>query len=170
MPACAGIAEETGLTIAGRRWLPVDINFARPRPWNVFRQEVTSGLAALSVAFAAAGQPAFAGGDEPTALLELVRQRVSQAAGRPVDVRIETRATRGDWTLMCGVPLEVSGRPFAIERSRLAASEYGASFCALLREAGPAYEIVEFDIGSNDMPAVDWVEKYDLSPALLTSK
>ena len=124
-----------------------------------FRRKATCGLAAFSVAFAAAGQPAFCSGDEPAALLELVRQRVSHAAGRPVDVRIETRATSGDWTLMCGGPLEVSGRPFVIERSRLAASEFGASFCALLRQTGPAYEIVEFDIGSNDMPAVDWVEK-----------
>ena len=110
---------------------------------------------------------ASAGGDEPAGALTLVRARVAEAVGRPIEIAPDLeRGSRG-WVLVCGEPVEASGAPFDLERSRLAGSEFGAHFCALLQETELGPRIVEFDIGSNDMPAVGWIEEHGLPPELV---
>jgi hypothetical protein len=112
--------------------------------------------------------PVRAGGDEPLEVETAVLARLSAALGRRAGADFSRDAARGPWRLVCGVPLEPDGTPFDLARSRLADSEYGAHFCALARVGEAGAEIVEFDIGSNDMPAVDWIERHDLPPDILT--
>jgi hypothetical protein len=121
-----------------------------------------------SILLLALASPAFAGGeDEPPGADAILRARVSEAVGRPVEIEVGRRKSVGGWTLVCGDPVEPSGAPFDVGRSRLG-SEYGAHFCGLLRSTADGEALVEFDIGSNDMPAVGWMEEHGLPAGLLS--
>jgi hypothetical protein len=126
-----------------------------------------AAIVALVLAVVAAA-PVRGGGDEPVEVEAAVLAQLSAALGRRAGADFSHNAGRGPWRLVCGVPLEPDGTPFDLARSKLADSEYGAHFCALARLGDAGVEIVEFDIGSNDMPAVDWIERYDLPPGILT--
>lgn len=130
--------------------------------------DLLRGLAAAAAAGLILATPAWPGGDEAPGVAGLVRARVAEAVGRPVEVVLGPEHVAGGWTLVCGDPVEPSGAAFDISRSRLAGSEFGARFCALLQDAPAGPTIVEFDIGSNDMPAVGWIDRHGLPPDLLS--
>jgi hypothetical protein len=111
---------------------------------------------------------ALAGGYEVLSPEQVVRTRVVEAVGRPVEIRIDRNRSAGEWTLICGDPIEPSGSAFEIGSSDLAGSEFGAHFCGLLRATGGDTDLIEFDIGGNDMPAAGWVEEHGLPPTLLS--
>jgi hypothetical protein len=129
-----------------------------------------SAVAALVLAALLAPPAASAGGDEPLSAEAAVKLRVAEAVGRPVDAVFSVEGRSGDWRFLCGRPVEPDGRPFDIERSRLASTEFGAYFCALVTLRSGDAEVVEFDIGSTDMPAVDWVRKYHLPMKILGTR
>ncbi|MER2508675.1 MAG: hypothetical protein ABTQ27_07935 [Amaricoccus sp.] len=129
-------------------------------------------LAAAILAIATLGtvtltSRAIAGGDTPLSNVELVRARVMESVGRPVEINVTTLNSAHNWILACGVPVEPSWHPFEIERSNLAGSEFGAQFCGLLRATPDGPELVAFEIGSNDIPAIGWIEEYGLPGAIL---
>jgi hypothetical protein len=125
-------------------------------------------VAALVAALVPSLAPA--GGDESLSVEDAVTRQVARVVGRPVAAAFTVRGDSGTWHFLCGRPEETDGRPFDIDRSALASNEFGADFCALVTTRSGAPEIVEFDIGSNDMPAMDWVEKYHLPVGILSGR
>ena len=125
-------------------------------------------ITAFALAMLGGASAASAGGDEPEGAEAAVTRRVAQEVGRPVDAAFTVVNRSGPWTFLCGRPVERDGSPFDVERSALAPSEFGADFCALVQTAGGDARVVEFDIGSTDMPAMDSIERHHLPAGLLS--
>jgi len=91
-----------------------------------------------------------------------VNERLSAELGRSATFEPTRQTADRDFKYLCGKPLEVDGSPFdyqaAGSNQEYATSTSDDSFCALIK----GDEIVEFDLGSTDMPVFDWIEKYEL--------
>jgi len=97
--------------------------------------------------------------------------QLTRSLGRPANYEITHRKSQGVWTFLCGRPLEIDGSPFDYKTSKLSdiyAEGLGDdSFCALLKSENDQQKIMEFDIGSNDMPALEWIETYGIPAEIL---
>lgn len=105
----------------------------------------------------------------PAASVEsLVEDAASRQLNRPVAVKVDLKNEIDGWVFVCGVVTEPDGSDLKIESEGSEAAYESDNFCALAKVQGKQ-ELSEFDFGSTDMPAMDWLERYDLSTDILTA-
>jgi len=97
--------------------------------------------------------------------------KLEDALGRPAKYEITHKKSQGPWTFLCGKPLEMNEQPFDYKNSKLNELYSDGlgddSFCALMKGENDQLEVIEFDIGSNDMPALEWIETHDIPAEIL---
>lgn len=98
-------------------------------------------------------------------------RKLKDALGRPARYEVIHRKSQGPWTFICGRPLEMNEKPFDYKNSKLSETYSQGlgddSFCALMKGEKGQLEVIEFDIGSNDMPALEWIEAYEIPAEIL---
>lgn len=104
-------------------------------------------------------------------LEEMIAAAASDKMARPVAIETQFRNQIGDWTLLCGVATEPDGSELkiaALTGGTSGEAQYeSGNFCALANTDN-ASQLTEFDFGSTDMPAMDWLTQHDLPPEILT--
>lgn len=116
---------------------------------------VLGGLAVVSLSYLNPSETA------QTASLSPIESAARAQVGRPVSVREEFRKEEAGWVFVCGTVTEADGTDLV-----LSAELESADFCALRQSDAPD-TLTEFDFGSTDMPAMDWLETYSLPATLL---
>ena len=105
--------------------------------------------------------------NEPQSAQGAVLAAVESELSQPVGIAPDFVQTAAPWQLLCGTVTAPDGGTFTpttvLAETLLAESR---DFCALLDISNGA-QVLELDIGSTDMPAIDWLEAYDLPPELL---
>lgn len=105
---------------------------------------------------------------DPVTVEALISEAASRQIDRPVAVKIEMQNQSDDWAFVCGTVTEADGTVLKIGTDASEAAYESDAFCALAKISDMT-ELSEFDFGSTDMPAMDWLEKYNLDPAILSS-
>ncbi|WP_299736715.1 hypothetical protein [uncultured Roseobacter sp.] len=105
---------------------------------------------------------------DPVTVEALISEAASRQIDRPVAVKIEMQNQSDDWAFVCGTVTEADGTVLKIGTGASEAAYESDAFCALAKISDMT-ELSEFDFGSTDMPAMDWLEKYNLDPAILSS-
>ncbi|WP_187430852.1 hypothetical protein ROLI_016050 [Roseobacter fucihabitans] len=103
----------------------------------------------------------------PASLETLIENAASGKLERPVAIDVDFRGRFENWRFICGTVTDPDGTPLVVAPTGLPAPYENNDFCALL-DTKDGGALVEFDFGSTDMPAMDWLERYDLDPAILT--
>lgn len=98
----------------------------------------------------------------------LIQEAASRQLDRPVGLKIDFKNEVEDWIFICGSVTEADGAALKIETNNVEAAYESDAFCALANSQ-ELTQLSEFDFGSTDMPAMDWLERYDLNPDILTS-
>lgn len=117
---------------------------------------VLGGLAMVSLSYLKPTE------SEQAAALSPVAQAASDRVGRAVNVEEEFRKEEAGWIFTCGTVTEADGTDLALTEAY-----ESADYCALQKADTPD-ALTEFDFGSTDMPAMDWLETYSLPPNLLS--
>ncbi len=122
---------------------------------------------ALALALGTAA-PVGAGGDETPSVETAVLARLSAELGRQAGADFSLDATRGAVAADLRRPGRAQRRglrphAFAPRRQRVR-----RAFLRPRRTGADGPEIVEFAIGGNDMPAVDWIDRHGLPADILT--
>ncbi|MFK7765209.1 MAG: hypothetical protein AB8B62_18235 [Roseobacter sp.] len=94
-------------------------------------------------------------------LQQTVAQAIEDTLQQEVVVTFDFEQNVDAWGFVCGTVAKPDGTAIATGGSALESSD----FCALLDFSGTP-NVRELDIGSTDMPAVDWMETHDLPKAL----
>jgi hypothetical protein len=119
-------------------------------------------IAVLAVAFWRFSTP-----KQPQDALAVVQSSIETQLAQPVGLAVEFDQTAGPWQLICGTVTAPGGGELVADTDTTdALLAESRDVCALL-DISDIPRVVELDIGSTDMPAMDWLEQYDLPPELL---
>lgn len=95
------------------------------------------------------------------------KMAAQEILGQAVSLSVEYEQRADTWVLMCGKVLAPDGTTFeAQSESTVLQLQDSADYCALI-DSSEGMTVRELDIGSTDMPAMDWMEQYALPPELL---
>lgn len=98
-------------------------------------------------------------------LQQSVVEAIEDSLQQEVDVTFDFQQNVDAWSFVCGTVAKLDGTAIVTGDNTLESPD----FCALL-DTSRAPSVLELDIGSTDMPAVDWMERYDLPKALFEEK
>lgn len=77
----------------------------------------------------------------------------------------------GDWAFVAGAPRAADGKPIDYTTTTYAAAVksgfFDDNFSALLHKVGGEWKVVAFDLGSTDVPWVEWSKIYGAPEAVL---
>jgi hypothetical protein len=110
-----------------------------------------------------------------TSYLLTVEEIVSEAAksnlAADVVLSSEFFQEQGPWTLVCGEVFDLEGHPISDPRAQVGLTPFESSnYCALLENRAGKLELTELDIGSTDMPAMDWMQEHQFPMDLLSEQ
>ena len=133
-------------------------------------------LLALPVALAAPAPAADgvstpkAGSGERKAILAALRAPVRKDLKKPVVFKVGRLKVLKGWALVEGVPQQPGGRRMEYQGTRyqpaLDVGAFDDQIFALLRKRGTKWRVVAYEIGSTDVPYVDWDRRYGAPSAI----
>ncbi len=94
-------------------------------------------------------------------LSQRVVDAIETSLQQTVSITVDFEQNAGVWGLLCGTVVSPDGSAITTPEDTWESADY----CALL-DLTAAPKVVELDMGSTDMPAMDWMEAYDLPDAL----
>lgn len=102
---------------------------------------------------------------------DLIQEELQNRIGRKTTFKKTIDTMSGEWRLICGLPLEVSGNHLDYDstpyKNRVKNGYFEDGFCALFKSYNKKYRIIEFDLGSSDSPVLEWSITYKLPTELL---
>lgn len=143
------------------------VEFARARRFLVGSPMTkTQSTACLIIAVTVIGAGYFWIVRDTSNVKTLVTEAASRQLDRPVAVKIDLQNEIDNWVFICGSVTEVDGKALVPDTT---GTRYESDdFCALA-DTKDADQLAEFDFGSTDMPAMDWLDRYDLDPVIFNS-
>lgn len=110
------------------------------------------------------------GSEERVALMDALRIPVEKELKQSVVFKIDHLKVKGSWAFMRGVPQRPNDKPVDYSKTKYnVAIKEGAfddGICALLKRTGGKWAVVEFAIGSTDVPWVTWEQDYKAPKAI----
>ena len=125
---------------------------------------ITAILFATVLKTVGVAEPYTPSGAERKAILDALREPVSRQLEQPVEFVVEKIAVSGEWAFVILQPQRPGGGKieYAYTRYQAAVDEgiFGAEVIALLRQTPKGWLTYEYELGSTDVPWVDWPSRY----------
>ncbi|HZP20823.1 MAG TPA: hypothetical protein VFB16_11530 [Bauldia sp.] len=110
------------------------------------------------------------GSPERAAILDAVRPMAEAELGAPVEFVVREMRVIGEWAFVILEPQRPGGGKieYAYTRYQEAVDEgiFGGEVIALLRETPKGWLTYEYELGSTDVPWVDWPNFYPVPPEI----
>lgn len=110
------------------------------------------------------------GSEERTALMDALRESVEPELEQQVIFKIDSLKVSDGWAFMRGVPQKKGGGKINYNDTKyaeaVAEGMFDNNICALFRDKGGEWTVVEFVLGATDVPYVGWAEEFDAPAAI----
>ncbi len=101
---------------------------------------------------------------ERQAITNALRVPVQKQLKRKVIFKVDNLKVQDGWAFLQGVPQQSDGSPMQYRGTKyqeaIDAGAFDDGIVALLQKRGGKWQVVDYVIGANDVPYLDWDQKY----------